>query len=97
METYLRNLSNIVSSQVQEIESLLKKKNLTFPSPNEPFTPPSEAARQDPEILTAISNLAAAADQLATVTRQPHQPLLECATAVNVLLHERPNTLQSRL
>jgi len=81
MSSNLSALSNIISSQVAEIESFLNDKNHSFPSLNEPFSPESEAARMNPKILISIQLLAAAADQLINTVRPPQFLLAECALA----------------
>lgn len=83
MAAELRALADIINAKVTELETLLKEKDLTFPPSSTPFDLESEKARQDGDVMKVVTTLAAAADQLATVSRAPHQPLLEYATAVS--------------
>lgn len=85
MASNLRVLANLISSSVDEIDSLLKGKHLTFPSLNDPITPEPEEARSDPAVLQAINVLIAAADQVIATARLPQFSLMDSACGVSMI------------
>lgn len=84
MASDLSLLSQIITSQVAEIDTVLAEKNLFFPSVNDPFNPATEAARMNPQVLKSIKLLVAAADHLINIVRP--LPLLLTETAMGVSL-----------
>ena len=78
----LRALSNLIQFAIDDLETGLIARKEAFPSPDEPFSMESEAARMTPEAQTAVTNIVAAAAQLMAVTQSPVMRLL--ATTVQV-------------
>lgn len=69
--TSIKELSKIISDSVASLEKVCKKNKTLFPSLDEPFSPPSEAFRSDPEAAEAANKIAAAALQLAATVLPP--------------------------
>ena len=67
----LRALCDLIKSSVDSIEAALDSRSQTFPSPNEPFSLQSEAARMSPDVLGPSSIIVSAAAQLIATVRLP--------------------------
>ena len=76
MVSTLRTLANLIVQQVDTIEAACTKNGLVFPSPDEFFSPESEAARGDPEVIRAVTLLCSAANEIALVARHPQATLM---------------------
>ncbi len=65
-------LSNLIASSITELEKTCAESKLPFPNLDEPFTPQSEAFKENPVAAEAANIIAAAANQLLnTVLRPP--------------------------
>ena len=76
MVSTLRTLANLIVQQVDTIEAACTKNGHVFPSPDELFSPESEAARGDPEVIRAVTLLCSAANEIALVARHPQATLM---------------------
>lgn len=61
--TTLRKLGNLLSQSVAVIEATYSKRSHSPPSLDDPYTPESDAAHQDPAVLQAATIASAAASQ----------------------------------
>lgn len=86
MTSTLKSLSNLISGAVDDIEHICTVRSFEFPSLDEPFTLESERARFDPDILTSVSIIVAAASQLIACVREPSVTLINTACGV-IFLH----------
>ncbi|KAJ6583050.1 O-methyltransferase [Mycena vulgaris] len=71
----LRRLANIITNAVDTMERVYERSGLPLPSLDEPFNPqePAESLAQDPEVLAASKNLAAAAAQITATVWDPRR------------------------
>ncbi|KAJ6504053.1 O-methyltransferase [Mycena vulgaris] len=71
----LRHLANIITNAVDTMEHVYERSGLPLPSLDEPFNPqePAESLAQDPEVLAASKNLAAAAAQITATVWDPRR------------------------
>ena len=83
----LRSLLKIISDGINKIDQTCTDSNLQFPSPDEPFTPASNAAHFNPQISQAILEIVAAAYQVIATAQSAPTTLLTAATQVRSLLY----------
>lgn len=82
MTSPIQELSQIISDSVASLEKVCKKNNTPFPSLDDPFSPPSESFRFDPEAAEAANKIAAAALQLAATVLPPPAALFTVVSGV---------------
>ena len=78
----IKELSQIISDSVASLEKVCEKNDTPFPSLDDPFSPPSEAFRLDPEAAEAANKIAAAALQLAATVLPPPAALFTVVSGV---------------
>jgi len=83
----LRSLSKIISDSIEKIAQTCTDSNLQFPSPDEPFTPASNAAHFDPQISQAVLEIVAAAYQVIATAQPAPAVIFTAATQVRSLLY----------
>jgi sugar phosphate isomerase/epimerase len=69
----LRQLANIISESVEQIDAAMEKTNLEYPSLDVPFNPfsPAEAASMSHEVRAAAALAIAACGQLSAIVNIP--------------------------
>ena len=75
---------DIIQNSLRTINTTLKSANLDFPSPHEPLTMESEAARMVPDVDVACQYIVAAAYQLIASVRSPMRTIQVVATYVGI-------------
>ena len=80
----LRALANLINSSLDKMEASLVSRSQTFPSPDEPFNPATEAARMAPDVSEQVSIIVAAASQLTAAVRIPGSALSYNSMAVRI-------------
>ncbi|KAI5119287.1 hypothetical protein M0805_008066 [Coniferiporia weirii] len=80
----LKALAKLINDSVKRIEESCSARNVAFPPLSEPFSPESEAARMDPAVLQASTDIVAAAAQLTALVRPPPLSLLIKAGSFHV-------------
>ncbi|KAJ6580434.1 O-methyltransferase [Mycena vulgaris] len=82
----LRRLANIITNAVDAMERVYECSGVPLPSLDEPFNPqdPVESLAQDPEVLAASMNLAAAAAQITATVWDPRRIIVNTANAFHL-------------
>jgi hypothetical protein len=75
MASEVFQLSEIITSSVQELLELSKTNNWSLPVLNEPFSPSKNIFRENPDASYATAKIIAAAVQLATTLMDPGEAL----------------------
>ncbi|KAJ7877779.1 S-adenosyl-L-methionine-dependent methyltransferase [Mycena leptocephala] len=75
MASEVSQLSEIITSSVQELLELSKTNNWSLPVLNEPFSPSKNIFRENPDASYATAKIIAAAVQLATTLMDPGEAL----------------------
>jgi hypothetical protein len=78
LSTPLRALANIISTNVQTLESAYTRNGATFPDLKDPFAP--SALDADPALNETARTIVAAAYQIIAAVRPPHESIQEYAT-----------------
>ncbi|KAA1470311.1 S-adenosyl-L-methionine-dependent methyltransferase [Dentipellis sp. KUC8613] len=76
----LKQLANLISHSVDQIDAACAARGTPFPSLDAPFAPETEAARNHPDVLQAVGVLVAAATQLVATAKAPQANLMTMAT-----------------
>jgi hypothetical protein len=81
----LRQLVDIISCQVSEIEAIFEKQGVDYPSLNDPFVPSSqsELAAMAPDVIQCAMLVVAACGQLSTTLSQPGATLFTTSAGVS--------------
>lgn len=81
----LRQLANIISQSVDEIETVMTKGNLEYPSLDESFNPFSaeEAVAMSPEVRQPAALIVAACAQLSAIVHIPALTLYDAIGGVS--------------
>jgi hypothetical protein len=81
----LRQLADIISSQVSEIEAILEKQGVDYPSLDGPFVPGSrpELAAVAPNVMQCAMLVVAACGQLSTTLSPPGATLYTMSAGVS--------------
>ncbi|KAH7103685.1 O-methyltransferase [Auriculariales sp. MPI-PUGE-AT-0066] len=84
MAQTLVDLAKLILEAAQQVDSICKERNTTFPALDEPFTLSSETIRQDPAVMKHLSLLAASADQLLATAWVPALTVIGNTAAFHV-------------
>jgi hypothetical protein len=81
----LRQLVDIISSQVSEIEAIFEKQGVDYPSLDDPFVPgsQSELAAMAPDVMQCAMLVVAACGQLSTTLGAPGATLYATSAGVS--------------
>ncbi|KZV95393.1 S-adenosyl-L-methionine-dependent methyltransferase, partial [Exidia glandulosa HHB12029] len=79
MAQVLLDLAKIITDAAQTIDAECKARGTTFPLLDEPFTPQSEAIRDEPAVASLTAVLAAAAEQIMLTAWSPPRSLFDGA------------------
>jgi hypothetical protein len=81
----MRQLADIISSKVAEIDAVFEKQGLDYPSLDTPFTPgsPSEIGSMAPAVLQCSSLIVAACAQLSATLNIPALTLYDISGGVS--------------
>lgn len=85
MAQVLLDLAKIITDAAQTIDAECKTRGTTFPLLDEPFTPQSEAIRDEPAVANLTAVLAAAAEQIMLTAWSPPRSLFDGAFGVCAL------------
>jgi hypothetical protein len=81
----LRQLADLISSKVSEIEAIFEKQGLDYPGLDNPFVPgsPSELAALAPDVAQCTALVVAACGQLSTTLNGPGATLFNTSAGVS--------------
>ncbi|KII89666.1 hypothetical protein PLICRDRAFT_108610 [Plicaturopsis crispa FD-325 SS-3] len=82
--TTMASLAKLISESVTKIETNCAQRGVQLPTLDDPFSPESEAPRNDPEILDATAKIVAAAAQLIALVRPAPSSLVTASLQMHV-------------
>lgn len=83
MKSTLKALVEIISQNIDVLDDALEKRGAAVPSLDEPFTPGSDVANGQPELMVTADLACRAALQLVQIIRLPQLTLLQDAVSVS--------------
>ncbi|CAK5264086.1 unnamed protein product, partial [Mycena citricolor] len=93
-KSQLRTLADLLLNSVNSIETRLASRNLAFPSLATPFDPHTEAESvlRETDMLSAVSQIVAAASQMIAMVRTPVETVMEYS-----MLYHLPSCLRAAI
>lgn len=82
MKSSIRALAEFILQNVDTIEDALEKRGASVPSLDDPFTPGSDIANGQPELMATTELTVRAASQLAQILRPPQYSVVHEALSV---------------